>query len=112
MKKRIIVVGATSGIGREVAKLFAGEGWSVGAVGRRGELLESLQKDAQAAVDAGLTTDTDLLLVKIKKNELPAERCEDYGCDYCTTTKIITEPIDTDLFGMSNAQIRTMNGNV
>ena len=45
MKKRIIVVGATSGIGREVAKLFAGKGWSVGAVGRRGELLESLQDE-------------------------------------------------------------------
>lgn len=45
MKKRIIVVGATSGIGREVAKLFAGEGWSVGAVGRRSELLESLQDE-------------------------------------------------------------------
>ena len=49
---------------------------------------------------------------KIKKNELPAERCEDYGCDYCTTTKIIKEPIDTDLFGMSTAQIKTMNGNI
>ena len=40
MKNRIIVVGATSGIGREVAKLFAGEGWSVGAVGRRSEVYE------------------------------------------------------------------------
>lgn len=49
---------------------------------------------------------------KIKKGELPAERCEDYGCDYCTCTKIITEPIDTDLFGMSAAQIKTMNGNI
>ena len=36
MKKRIIVVGATSGIVREVAELFAVEGWSGGAVGRRG----------------------------------------------------------------------------
>ena len=49
---------------------------------------------------------------KIKAGELPAERCEDYGCDYCTTTKIITEPIDTDLFGMSTAQIQAMNGNI
>lgn len=49
---------------------------------------------------------------KIKNGELPAERCEDYGCDYCTSTKIITEPIDTDLFGMSAAQIRTMNGDI
>lgn len=49
---------------------------------------------------------------KIKTGELPAERCEDYGCDYCTTTKVITEAIDTDLFGMSTAQINTMNGNI
>jgi hypothetical protein len=49
---------------------------------------------------------------KIKTGELPAERCEDYGCDYCTCTKIITNPIDTDLFGMSTAQINAMNGNI
>ncbi len=49
---------------------------------------------------------------KIKTGELPPRRCEEYGCDYCTTTKIITEPIDTDLFGMSAAQINAMNGNI
>lgn len=49
---------------------------------------------------------------KIKTGELPAERCEDYGCDYCTTTKIIDTAIDTDLFGMSAAQIKSMNGDI
>ena len=49
---------------------------------------------------------------KIKTGELPAERCEDYGCDYCTTTKIIETAIDTDLFGMSSAQIKAMNGDI
>ena len=48
----------------------------------------------------------------IKTGKLQAERCEDYGCDYCTSTKIITEPIDTDLFGMSTAQIKAMNGDI
>lgn len=43
------------------------------------ELLESLQEDAQAAVDAGLTTDTDLLLVKIKRNELRSGKIELQG---------------------------------
>ena len=47
---------------------------------------------------------------KIKNGELPAERCEDYNCDYCTSTKVITEAIDTDLFGMSIAQIKGMRG--
>lgn len=48
----------------------------------------------------------------IKNGEIEPERCEDYGCDYCTTTKIITEPIDTDLFGMSREQIRVSRGEV
>ncbi|MBR5874850.1 MAG: PD-(D/E)XK nuclease-like domain-containing protein, partial [Oscillospiraceae bacterium] len=47
---------------------------------------------------------------KIKNSELPPERCEDYNCKYCTETKILTEPIDTDLFGMSTAQIKAMKG--
>ena len=29
-----------------------------------------------------------------KKGKKALERCEDYSCDYCTSTKIITEPID------------------
>lgn len=49
---------------------------------------------------------------QIKSGEIPPTRCEDYGCDYCTSTKIITEPIDTDLFGMSAAQINAMNGDI
>ena len=49
---------------------------------------------------------------KVKTGEIPAERCEDYGCDYCTSTKIITEAIDTDLFGMSTAQIKGMRGEI
>ena len=47
---------------------------------------------------------------RIKNGEVEAVRCEDYNCDYCTTTKIIKEPIDTDLFGMSAAQIKSMRG--
>jgi hypothetical protein len=49
---------------------------------------------------------------KIKNGEVEPDRCEDYGCDYCTNTKIITEAIDTDLFGMSAAQIRGMRGEI
>lgn len=49
---------------------------------------------------------------KMKTGEIEAIRCEDYGCDYCTSTKIITEAIDTDLFGMSAAQIRGMRGEI
>ena len=41
--KRIVIVGATSGIGREVACLFAQQGWVVGAAGRREKELKELQ---------------------------------------------------------------------
>lgn len=48
----------------------------------------------------------------IKNGEIEPERCGDYGCDYCTLTNIVTEPIDTDLFGMSREQIRLARGEV
>lgn len=48
----------------------------------------------------------------MKRGEIEAPRCEDYNCEYCTSTKIITEPIDTDLFGMSAAQIKSMKGEI
>lgn len=47
---------------------------------------------------------------RVKNGEVEAVRCEDYNCDFCTTTKIIKKPIDTDLFGMSAAQIKSMRG--
>ena len=47
---RIIIIGATSGIGREVAKLYIAQGWQVGVAGRRAEELESLRKEAPEQV--------------------------------------------------------------
>lgn len=41
---RIIIIGATSGIGREVARLFAEKGWKVGIAGRRQQKLDELQQ--------------------------------------------------------------------
>ncbi|HEV9037489.1 MAG TPA: SDR family NAD(P)-dependent oxidoreductase [Puia sp.] len=41
--QKIIIVGATSGIGRELARLYSAAGHLVGATGRRQELLYSLQ---------------------------------------------------------------------
>ena len=49
---------------------------------------------------------------RIKLGELPPERCDAYDCGYCTSTNVIVEPIDTDLFGMSAAQIRAMKGDI
>ena len=43
--KKAIVIGASSGIGREVAKVLSENGYEVGIAARRVELLQSLQKD-------------------------------------------------------------------
>ena len=46
-QRRAIIVGATSGIGLEVAKVLAKKGWLVGIAGRRQELLEQIQQEHQ-----------------------------------------------------------------
>lgn len=43
--KKAIIIGATSGIGREVARQLANEGWQLGIAGRREEMLQSLQTE-------------------------------------------------------------------
>ena len=42
--KRAIIIGATSGIGQEVAKILLLEGWKLGVAGRRRSALEIFQK--------------------------------------------------------------------
>lgn len=54
--KRAVVVGASSGIGREVALLLRERGWTVGVAARREELLSDFELTAQidvTAADAG-----------------------------------------------------------
>ena len=42
---KVIIIGATSGIGREIAKIYAKRGDMIGATGRRTDLLLSLQRE-------------------------------------------------------------------
>ena len=51
--KRILIMGATSGIGLELAKLCIAKGWRVGIAGRRAEPLEKLRQSAPSQVVAG-----------------------------------------------------------
>lgn len=37
----------------------------------------------------------------IKNGEILPERCEEYDCNYCTETRILTEPIDSNMLGMA-----------
>ncbi|MDL2221100.1 SDR family NAD(P)-dependent oxidoreductase [Parabacteroides sp. OttesenSCG-928-N08] len=48
--KRIVIIGATSGIGLEVARLYRANGWKVGVAGRRMERLEAFRRESSEEV--------------------------------------------------------------
>ena len=43
----------------------------------------------------------------IKKGEIHPERCEGHDCPYCRATKVLTEPIDSNLLGRSKKDLET-----
>ncbi|MDE5662868.1 MAG: SDR family NAD(P)-dependent oxidoreductase [Muribaculaceae bacterium] len=49
-RQRVIITGATSGLGRALAERFILAGWTVGAVGRNAEALEEIQASAPSRV--------------------------------------------------------------
>lgn len=49
--KKAIIIGATSGIGQEVAKLLIQQGWHIGIAGRREKALQELQTIAPAQIE-------------------------------------------------------------
>jgi len=51
MEKRAIVIGASSGIGREVAKLLMQEGWTIGVAARRVDKLQELNAAEVEPID-------------------------------------------------------------
>jgi short-subunit dehydrogenase len=52
MKKRVVIMGATSGVGKMLVAKFLHDGFIVGAAGRRVELLEELKVQAAANASA------------------------------------------------------------
>jgi short-subunit dehydrogenase len=48
--KKAIVIGASSGIGRQLAKILSQDGYSVGVMARRKHLLEELRKEIQSEI--------------------------------------------------------------
>ena len=48
----------------------------------------------------------------VKNGETPAQRCESTDCPYCRATRILTEPVDSALLGMSRKQLDAMNGTI
>lgn len=65
--KRAIVIGASSGIGYEVAKLLVKEGWLVGVAARRIQLMQNIGAVAIEQIDVTSEDATELLQRLISK---------------------------------------------
>jgi short-subunit dehydrogenase len=50
IRKNAIIIGASSGIGRELAKLFSADGYALGITARRDDLLASLREELSGRV--------------------------------------------------------------
>ena len=61
MTKRAIIIGASSGIGLEVARLLIKEGWQVGVAARRVELMEGIGATAVERIDVTADDATEAL---------------------------------------------------
>lgn len=45
---------------------------------------------------------------QMRNGEIPAERCEEYNCSYCTETRVLTEPIDSELLGLDRKHYKEL----
>ena len=66
-KKRAIVIGASSGIGREVARLLIAGGWTLGVAARRTDLLQTLGDVQVEQIDVTSEDATSRLRTLINK---------------------------------------------
>ena len=49
--RKIIIIGATSGIGYEITQLYRKQGWRIGIAGRRTELLAKIRSEAPDQIE-------------------------------------------------------------
>ena len=71
--KKATVIGATSGIGRELAKLLTENGYLVGILGRRTELLTEIEKENQKLYRIKNFDITEIEKIETKLTELTKE---------------------------------------
>jgi short-subunit dehydrogenase len=71
--KKAIIIGATSGIGNELARLLVADGFSVGITGRRTELLERLKLENPDSYFIKTFDVKNVLIAEEKLEELTAE---------------------------------------
>ena len=79
--KRAIIIGATSGIGQEVAKNLLREGWQIGIAGRRQPALEDFQRIAPEQIKIQ-SLDIDIELNTARTNVEGFTRMVDTAFDY------------------------------
>ena len=91
--KRVIVTGASGGIGWETAKLFAAKGATVAAVARRGDRLEQLAKECEGL--AG----TIVLLVADLSKESEARRMVREGLEKLGGIDILVNNAGVGMYG-------------
>ncbi len=71
--KYAIIIGASSGIGKELARLLVNDGYKVGITGRRTELLESLKSEKPDSYFVKVFDVNDTKVAEDKLEELSSE---------------------------------------
>jgi short-subunit dehydrogenase len=71
--KKAIIIGATSGLGKELAKLLAKNDYLVGITGRRTELLNDIEAENPKLYRIKSFDITEIDIIETKLNELTAE---------------------------------------
>jgi len=104
--KNAIIIGATSGIGKELARLLIDDGFKVGITGRRTELLESLKSENP---DSYFIKTFDVKDIKVAEEKLEELISELGGLDLLVLssgTGDINDKLDFEI------EIRTIETNV
>jgi short-subunit dehydrogenase len=71
--KQAIIIGATSGLGKSLAKLLAHNNYKVGIMGRRTELLDELRQENPNSFYVKTFDITDINTINLKLEELTTE---------------------------------------
>jgi short-subunit dehydrogenase len=94
--KRILVIGASSGIGREIARLYAADGHRVGVMGRRTELLEEIRTEFPGQIFTGRLDVRDM-----KDNSALEAIAREMGgmdvCIYCSGIGTISKKLEWEI---------------
>ncbi len=95
--KKVIIIGATSGIGRELAKLYARNNFLVGITGRRQELLNELKNEFSKNIFTecfDVTGNENIAHTKLLINKLGGLDILIYNSGYGDTSKTLNWEID------------------